>query len=74
MSGKFKEVMRKAKDEKSKAEPKSEPVSKDAEKIVNLCIKIPKSQRKAWTLAATEQDLTLKDLVINAVEDYLDNN
>ena len=68
MTGKFTDVMKAAKTEKkksSKEERKKQ--SAQQEEIVNVCIKVPKSLRKEWTIKATQEDMSLKDFIIEAV-------
>lgn len=77
MSGKFTDVMKAAKDERQKLVKDDRQVaSKDEvqkvaeDEIVNVCIKVPKSVRKRWTLAATEADMTLKDWLLEAAKQH----
>lgn len=78
MTGKFTDVMKAAKTEKQKSVKAEKQIAsldedkksaKDKERVVNVCIKVPKSLRKNWTLEATQQDLSLKDFIIEAVKD-----
>jgi predicted HicB family RNase H-like nuclease len=77
MSGKFTDVMKAAKDEKQKdVKDERQIVSKDdrqkasLDDVVNVCIKIPRSVRKRWTMAATQSDMTLKDWIMDAIEKH----
>lgn len=70
MSGKFTDVMNAAKDAKQK-EYKDDRKQASSDAIVNVCIKVPLSVRKRWTIEATTREVSLKDLVVEAVEEYL---
>lgn len=78
MTGKFTDVMQAAKTEKQKSAKTEKQIAsldeekksaKEKESVVNVCIKVPKSLRKTWTIEATQQDLSLKDFIIEAVKD-----
>ena len=78
MTGKFTDVMQAAKTEKQKSAKaekqkasldEKQKSAKEKETIVNVCIKVPKSLRKNWSIEATQQDLSLKDFIIEAVKD-----
>lgn len=70
MNGKFTDVMKAAKEEKKKP-AKDERQKESLENIVNVCIKVPLSLRKRWTIEATTREVSLKELIIEAVEEYL---
>jgi hypothetical protein len=70
MTGKFTDVMKAAKDEKKKP-VKDTSMKNSSDKIVNVCIKVPLALRREWTIEATSRDMSIKDLIIDAVEEYL---
>ena len=70
MSSKFTDVMKAAKDEKQKP-AKDERQKASSDNIVNVCIQVPLSLRKRWTIEATTREVSLKDLIVEAVEKHL---
>jgi hypothetical protein len=72
--GKFTDMLNAAQQEKAKEQtPATEPVLED-DPIVNLNIKVPYSVRKRITLAAIQLNMTNKDLVTRAVEEYVERH
>jgi hypothetical protein len=44
-----------------------EPDSQVKEKQVNLCVKVPESLRKHWAIQAKIQDITMTDVMVEAL-------
>ena len=44
-----------------------EPDSQIKEKQVNLCVKVPESWRKHWAIQAKIQDITMTDVMVEAL-------
>jgi hypothetical protein len=46
---------------------KPEPDNQIEEKRVNLCVKVPESWRKHWAIQAKVQDVTMTDVMVEAL-------
>ncbi|MEM7557319.1 MAG: hypothetical protein AAF378_25180 [Cyanobacteria bacterium P01_A01_bin.84] len=57
---KYGDLIKKAK------EPENQKTS-EPEKMVNLCIKVPESQRRHWVARAKEQGLTITSVIVEAL-------
>ena len=78
-SGKYGSLIRQAKQPKPdnqitrQPEPdgqisgKPEPDGQIEEKRVNLCVKVPESWRKHWAIQAKVQDITMTDVMVEAL-------
>lgn len=74
MSGKFGDIIGKAKetskpDNQNSGKPKSQKkvVATEPEKMVNLCVKVPKSLRQHWAAEAKRQDITMTEVITEAL-------
>jgi len=63
MSGKYTEVIKKAREPKS--QETIQPESQDEN--VNLCVKVPLSLRRYWMARAKEQGITVTSVIIEAL-------
>ncbi|NJN76721.1 MAG: hypothetical protein HC796_11810 [Synechococcaceae cyanobacterium RL_1_2] len=72
MSGKFGDLIGKAKISKpenqktGKQENQKEQIT-EPEKMVNLCVKVPKSLRQHWAAEAKRQDITMTEVIVEAL-------
>lgn len=75
MNGKFGEVIRKAKENQEAnqlanqitSKPEDQITSPTAEKMVNLCVKVPESQRRHWAAEAKRQGITMTEVITEAL-------
>ncbi len=75
MNGKFGEVIRKAKENQEGNKPANQQTSKPdnqiasqpEEKMVNLCIRVPESQRRHWAAEAKRQGITMTEVISEAL-------
>lgn len=73
MSSKFGDIIGKAKqtskpDDQISVKPDSQDIEKPpAEKMVNLCVKVPKSLRQHWAAEAKRQDITMTEVIMDAL-------
>ena len=51
----------------NQAAGQSEPDSQVKERQVNLCVKVPESLRKHWAIQAKIQDITMTDVMVEAL-------
>jgi len=75
--GKYGSLIRQAKQSKPDDQTTSKPDSQMAsqpevknpveEKRVNLCVKVPESWRKHWAIQAKIQDVTMTDVMVEAL-------
>lgn len=75
MSSNYKEILDQANKEKQRqAMEASNPASIQASKddLVNLCVRVPKPWRTAIKAKAVQNDLTLEKLVMEAVNQYVE--
>ena len=49
---------------------KEEKQKTSSDELVNVCIKVPKSLRKKWTIEAAQADMTLKDRIVEAMAEH----
>lgn len=54
-------------DNQTTRQPEQEPEIQVEEKRVNLCVKVPESWRKHWAIQAKIQDLTMTDVMVEAL-------
>ena len=78
MGSNYKEILDQARIEKEKAVlqaslDENNPASIQAgnEETVNLCVRVPKSWRKAIKAKAVKYDVTLEKLVVDAINQYV---
>lgn len=64
--GKYGDLLNKA---KSTSKPDSQIASSKEDKEVNLCIRVPQSQRQWWSGQAKLQGTTMTDVIKAALED-----
>ncbi|AFY37265.1 hypothetical protein Lepto7376_0887 [[Leptolyngbya] sp. PCC 7376] len=74
MSGKFGDIIGKAKQTSKpvnqttgKPEKQISTKSTEAEKMVNLCVKVPKSLRQHWAAEAKRQGITMTEVITEAL-------
>ena len=73
MSGKFGHIIGKAKqtgpDNQKSGEQDNQikNVQTEAEKMVNLCVKVPKSLRQHWAAEAKRQGITMTEVITKAL-------
>jgi hypothetical protein len=75
--GKYGSLIRQAKqlkpDDQATSEPDNqipgqpEPDNQIKEKQVNLCVKVPESLRRHWAIQAKIQDITMTDVMVEAL-------
>lgn len=75
--GKFTELLNAAQNEKTKARKKEASLlnanlEAEDDPVVNLNLKVPRSVRERITISARELHMSNKDLIIKAVNDYVD--
>lgn len=75
--GKFTELLNAAQNEKTKARKEEENLlnanlEPEDDPVVNLNLKVPRSVRERITISARELHLSNKDLIIKAVNDYVE--
>jgi predicted HicB family RNase H-like nuclease len=75
----YREILAQAKQEKQKASEQESieagnPTSIQAseEEQVNLCVRVPKSWRTKVKAAAVNHDISLADLVVEAIDRYME--
>ena len=73
-SGKFGEIIGKAKQDRKpddqisgKPDDDIESLPERREPMVNLCVKVPKSLRQHWAAEAKRQDITMTQVIIEAL-------
>lgn len=74
MSGKFGDIIGKAKqtskpDNQTTGKPEKQTLTKstETEKMVNLCVKVPKSLRQHWAAEAKRQGITMTEVITEAL-------
>ena len=76
MSGKFgiRDVIKKGKEgnkpdnqKSGKQDNQIKEVKTEAEKMVNLCVKVPKSLRQHWAAEAKRQGITMTEVITEAL-------
>ncbi|MBE9194013.1 hypothetical protein IQ219_01430 [Synechocystis sp. LEGE 06083] len=78
MSGKFGEIIQKARKEENQIQDDSYTVwdkeqsvkphgQKPSEPEVNLCVKVPKSLRQHWAAEAKRSDITMTSVIVEAL-------
>jgi predicted HicB family RNase H-like nuclease len=75
--GKFTELLNAAQNEKTKARKEDEnllnaTLETEDDPVVNLNLKVPRSVRERITISARELHMSNKDLIIKAVNDYVE--
>jgi predicted HicB family RNase H-like nuclease len=75
--GKFTELLNAAQNEKTKARKEEENLlnanlEPEEDPVVNLNLKVPRSVRERITISARELHMSNKDLIIKAVNDYVE--
>ncbi len=64
------DIMRQAREPEAQpaSKPDDQPASKpEAQEAVNLCVKVPKAWRKHWAIQAKIQDVTMTQVMIDAL-------
>ena len=74
MSGKFGDIIGKAKQTSKpdnqtsgKTEGQTQKSKTEVEKMVNLCVKVPKSLRQHWAAEAKRQGITMTEVITEAL-------
>ena len=74
MSGKFGDIIGKAKEtskpdnqKSGKQKNQKQVVTTEPEKMVNLCVKVPKSLRQHWAAEAKRQGITMTEVITEAL-------
>ena len=71
MSGKFGDIIGKAKEtskpDNQKSGKQKKVVAAEPEKMVNLCVKVPKSLRQHWAAEAKREGITMTEVITEAL-------
>ena len=67
--GKYGDLIKKARqpDSQETREPDSQTSDKPDEKMVNLCVRVPESQRRWWAAQAKLKGITMTDVMVEAL-------